>query len=149
MTDEVSIRLAQRSDIEPLVDLGCAFFAEHDGEPADSERIRRGIAPLLDNDRHGLVVVAEQNNTLIGYAVICWSWSVEIGGSEAVLDEVYTNERNRGIGSQLITACENECRSRAVLRMFLETERRNGRVRGLYERHGYTEDDSIWMSKVL
>lgn len=149
MTDEVIIRLAQSPDLEPLVDLGCAFFVEHDGKPADPERIRRGIAPLLDNDRHGLVVVAERHETLIGYAVICWSWSVEIGGSEAVLDEVYTTERNTGLGSLLLSACEAECRARGVLRIFLETERRNHRVRGLYERHGYTEDDSIWMSKVL
>jgi ribosomal protein S18 acetylase RimI-like enzyme len=44
---------------------------------------------------------------------------------------------------------EDDCRARGVLRIFLETERPNARARSLYARHGYTKDDSIWMSKEL
>jgi hypothetical protein len=33
--------------------------------------------------------------------------------------------------------------------MFLETERPNTRVRDFYARHGFAEDDSIWMSREL
>jgi ribosomal protein S18 acetylase RimI-like enzyme len=31
--------------------------------------------------------------------------------------------------------------------MFLETERSNDRARRFYQRHGFVEDDSIWMSR--
>ncbi len=149
MDETVTIERATITDLEPLVALGCAFAAEHDTTPPDANRIRNGMTPLLEHDRHGIVLIARQGATLIGYAVICWSWSVEIGGFEVVLDEVYTTERNSGVGSLLIEAVDHECASRGVLRIFLETERRNERVRGLYLRHGYTEDDSIWMSKTL
>ncbi|MDA3016051.1 MAG: GNAT family N-acetyltransferase, partial [Actinomycetota bacterium] len=153
----VTISRATRADLDQLVALGCAFIDEHghDGDDpreassdADAERVRAGMAPLLDDDRLGLVLVAHRGPSIIGYAVVCWSWSVEIGGFEVVLDEVYTTERNAGIGSRLIGEIERECRNRGVRRIFLETERRNHRVRQLYTRLGYTEDDSIWMSKI-
>jgi GNAT superfamily N-acetyltransferase len=153
----VTISRATRADLDQLVALGCAFIDEHghDGDDpreassdADAERVRAGMAPLLDDDRLGLVLVAHRGPSIIGYAVVCWSWSVEIGGFEVVLDEVYTTERNAGIGSRLIGEIERECRNRGVRRIFLETERRNHRVRQLYARLGYTEDDSIWMSKI-
>ncbi|MDA2946211.1 MAG: GNAT family N-acetyltransferase [Actinomycetota bacterium] len=153
----VTISRATPADLDQLVALGCAFIDEHghDGDDpreassdADAERVRAGMAPLLDDDRLGLVLVAHRGPSIIGYAVVCWSWSVEIGGFEVVLDEVYTTERNAGIGSRLIGEIERECRNRGVRRIFLETERRNHRVRQLYTRLGYTEDDSIWMSKI-
>ena len=155
----MTISRATPADLDQLVALGCAFIDEHGhdgGDPhqpasdagADAERVRAGMAPLLDDDRLGLVLIARRNTTIIGYAVVCWSWSVEIGGFEVVLDEVYTTERNVGIGTALVTAIEDECHARGVRRIFLETERRNHRVRQLYTRLGYAEDDSIWMSKI-
>ena len=43
----------------------------------------------------------------------------------------------------------DDLRQRGLTRMFLETERPNSRVRAFYARHGFTEDDSIWMSREL
>ena len=84
-----------------------------------------------------------------GYGVVTWGWSIEAGGLDVVLDELYTRTRGAGIGSRLIEAIEEECRTRDVRRIFLETERRNDGARRLYRRHGYVDDDSIWMSKEL
>ena len=149
MDNVIVIERATPVDLDDLVALGCAFTAEHDGDPPDATRVRNGMAPLVHDDRYGTVFVARRKAHVVGYAVVCWSWSIEIGGFEVVLDEVFTTERNEGIGSQLIAAVEDDCRQRGVLRIFLETERRNDQVRRLYARHGYAEDDSIWMSKLL
>jgi GNAT superfamily N-acetyltransferase len=40
----------------------------------------------------------------------------------------------------------DDCRRRGARRIFLETERPNESARRLYARHGFTPDDSIWMS---
>jgi ribosomal protein S18 acetylase RimI-like enzyme len=40
----------------------------------------------------------------------------------------------------------DDCRRRGARRIFLETERPNESARRLYARHGFTVDDSIWMS---
>jgi GNAT superfamily N-acetyltransferase len=81
--------------------------------------------------------------------VLARSWSVEIGGAEMVLDELYIRTRSQGIGSRAIEALAAWCRDRDVKRIFLETERPNHRARALYARHGFIEDDSIWMSREL
>jgi GNAT superfamily N-acetyltransferase len=146
--DDITIRRATPADLEDLVVL-TGEYCIADGHPVDPDLARRGFAPLLDNDDHGTAFIARDSTTALGYAVVCWSWSIEIGGFEVVLDEIYTRPKGTGLGSRLIAALEDDCRQRGVLRIFLETERPNTRARSLYARHGYTEDDSIWMSKTL
>jgi GNAT superfamily N-acetyltransferase len=120
---------------------------------------------LLADDTHGAVWVAELDNELDselgseldstagrlidGYAVITWGWSIEIGGLDVVLDEIYVRTRNRGTGARMLAALEAGCRARGVKRITLETELPNAAARRLYERHGYEADTSIWMAKEL
>ena len=135
-----SIRRAGPADLAELVDLH-ERFCEVDGHPFDAARARRGFETLLIDDRHGVVWMA-----IAGYAVVTWGWSIEAGGAEAVLDEVFVDDRGEGVGSSLIEHLLADCRARGLARVFLETESHNERVRRLYERHGFHVDDSIWMS---
>jgi ribosomal protein S18 acetylase RimI-like enzyme len=80
------------------------------------------------------------------YAVLTWGWSIEVGGWEAVLDEIYVSARSSGYGAALLRHVVADARSRGVARIFLETERHNTRARTFYARNGFSEDDSIWMS---
>ena len=146
--DHITIRRAELADLEDLVTL-TGEYCIADGHPVDADLARRGFAPLLESDECGTVFIAHDDDSALGYAVVCWSWSIEIGGFEVVLDEIYTRPKGTGLGSRLITVLEDDCRARGVLRIFLETERPNARARSLYARHGYTKDDSIWMSKEL
>jgi ribosomal protein S18 acetylase RimI-like enzyme len=38
---------------------------------------------------------------------------------------------------------------RGISRVFLETEGRNDRARRFYGRHGFLEETSVWMSRVV
>jgi GNAT superfamily N-acetyltransferase len=80
------------------------------------------------------------------YAVLTWGWSIEAGGAEAVLDEIFVSERDGGVGTALIEHVLDDGRRRGLARIFLETETHNSRVRRFYERRGFRADDSIWMS---
>ncbi len=114
-----------------------------EGTPFDTHR---GVTPLLTDDTLGSVWLAEPD---AGYVVVACSWSVEIGGPEAVLDEVYVRDRGRGTGARLVAAAEASCRAHGMRRIFLETEAVNDAARRLYARLGFTADDSIWMAQVL
>ena len=143
------IRRATPDDIEMLIDMNAEYCAAEQ-VPADPQRARSGLAPLLADDTHGSVhMVLDPAGSVVGYAVVARSWSVEIGGSEVVLDELFVRTRSQGIGGRAIEALASYCRERGVKRIFLETERRNERARTLYARHGFCEDDSIWMSRDL
>lgn len=144
----ITVRSARPADLDLLVELAAEYCAA-DGHAFDEPTVRAGFGPLLANDRYGIVRVAEIDGALDGYGVVTWGWSIEIGGLDVVLDELYARTKGRGIGTALLRHLETDCRARGVRRIFLETEAANGAARRLYAREGFTADTSIWMSKVL
>ncbi len=140
MTDR--IRRAVAADLDRLVTMHRKFCAL-DQHPFDEVRARAGFSPLLADDTHGVVWITDRPDS---YAVVTWGWSIEVGGPEAVLDEVLASERGKGHGAALIEHLLTDVRRRGFARVVLETEMHNERVRTLYQRHGFVADDSIWMS---
>jgi GNAT superfamily N-acetyltransferase len=134
------------NDLPELLELMSEFCAI-DGHVFDERRIAGCLPALLRTDDHGLVWMI--GDPVVGYAVITWGYSLESGGLEALIDEIYLRSRERGLGSQAIKAILEDCRARGVIMVFLETESRNTRARQFYARAGFTADDSIWMSLSL
>ena len=81
------------------------------------------------------------------YLVVTWGYSLESGGREALIDEIYLRRRGEGMGSRVMNALFEEMAARGVVKMFLETETHNTRARGFYARNGFAADDSIWTSR--
>ncbi len=138
----VDIRRAGPGDLDRLVDLHREFCTV-DAHPFDPARAAAAFAPLLDDDTHGIVWIVDAP---AAYAVLTWGWSIEAGGAEAVLDEIFVSERGAGVGSSLVEHVVDDGRRRGLARIFLETEAANERVRAFYGRHGFRTDDSIWMA---
>ncbi len=136
------IRRAVPADLDRLVSMHREFCAL-DQHSFDENRSRTGFAPLLADDTHGVVWIIDQPDS---YAVVTWGWSIEVGGPEAVLDEVFASERGQGHGAALIDYLLADVSERGFARVVLETELHNERGRTLYQRHGFVTDDSIWMS---
>jgi GNAT superfamily N-acetyltransferase len=139
-----TIRRADEDDLEALLGL-CARYCEADFHAFDATVAERGFRPLLTTDEHGVVWVAVHNGALLGYAVVTWSWSIESGGRDGLLDEIYVDRPGEGLGTALVNHLLHDCRERRLPRVFLETERRNDEARRLYERLGFATEDSVWM----
>ncbi len=135
-------------DLEELLDL-CRRYCQVDDHVFETGTARSGFTPLLESDEHGVVWVAERSGQVVGYAVVTWSWSIESGGRDALLDEVYVQPSREGLGSVLVAHVVEDCRRRGLPRIFLETERANHDARRLYRRFGFEEEDSVWMVKVV
>lgn len=144
----MQIRLAGPADLDRLLEMHARFCAA-DAHEFDAEAARNALGPLLVDDRIGLVWLAA-GDARRGYAIVTWGWSVESGGRDALLDEIYAEPPGRGIGAALIEAILAELEARAsVSRIFLETEERNERARRLYRRLGFEVEPSVWMSREL
>ena len=141
----MQIRRAVADDLDALVELNRAF-CEADRHPFDATRARAGFAPLLVDDRHGVVWITDDPD---GYAVVTWGWSIEAGGPEGILDEIYVSVPGAGHGSALLDHALVDAAAVGLHRLFLETERHNDRARRLYARHGFVEESSIWMTRPL
>lgn len=140
-----AVRRAGPGDIDTLLGL-IAEYCAADGHTFDASGARSALVPLLDGDSVGTAWVIGEDD---GYAVVTWGWSIEIGGFEVVLDELYVRTRGQGKGAVALAEIEDDCRRRGAKRIVLETEAANAGARRLYARHGFVADDSIWMSKEL
>ena len=84
-----------------------------------------------------------------GYGVITWGYSLESGGREALLDELYVRHRGAGVGTAALPAMIEAARAAGASRVFLETEAHNTRVRTFYAHLGFQTEESVWMCKDL
>lgn len=133
-------RRATTSDLDHLLGL-CAEFCAVDRHPFDLLAHRQALEPLLVDDSLGFVLVDDG-----GYAVVTWGWSLESGGRDALLDELYVRDRGHGHGRRLLDRAIDEARAGGARRVFLETERPNRSARRFYDRAGFVTEDSVWMS---
>lgn len=138
--------LLHRARVEhlPLILELVAEFCVTDHHVFDADRVVRAVLPLLEHDDYGVVYLIDNDQ---GYSVITWGYSLESGGREALIDEIYLRRRGEGIGSTAMDALFAEMATQGVVKMFLETETHNARARRFYARKGFTADDSIWMSR--
>ncbi|MEX0699896.1 MAG: GNAT family N-acetyltransferase [Acidimicrobiia bacterium] len=139
------VRRATLDDLDILLTLAAEFndIDRHDHDPV---RVRAAMQPLLVSDDLGVVYLFGDG---LGYALVTWGYSIESGGRDALLDEIYTRERGEGRGGELLVAVLEDLAQRGLPRVFLETEAHNKAVRRFYTRHGFRTEDSIWMTRDL
>jgi ribosomal protein S18 acetylase RimI-like enzyme len=142
----VTIRQANLADEKAVLSL-LRIYCEEAQTPLTDEHLLAGLRPLLSENSHGVVLVAETDQ-IVGYSILTWGWGIESGGQEALVDEmlITPSERGKGIGQKLMQASLNRANEQGVKVVFLETERDNPRSRKLYQKLGFEEEDSIWMS---
>lgn len=146
---DTSIRIATASsaELESLLALTREFY-EGERLPWDERVLRRAYAELWAEPLHGAVWLAWEEQP-VGYAVLCCGFSFEYGGRDAFVDELYVRSgfRDRGIGSRLLDAMEEECRRRGISALHLEVDHGNPAGRRLYERRGFVDHDRHLMTK--
>ena len=142
----VNIREAVADDEQAILAL-LRIYCEEAETPHSDDHLLTGLRPLLTTNPHGVVLVAEQEE-IIGYSILTWGWGIESGGQEALVDEmlIEPSKRGTGIGQTLMQASIDRAKQPGVKVIFLETERDNPRSRKLYEKLGFEEESSIWMS---
>ena len=153
----VSLRRANKQD-RPLLLTLIEEFCRVDQHVFEARRVSIALGPLLENDNLGIVYLVETERTgasgstgvqetVCGYVIITWGYSIESGGREGLIDEIYLRRPGQGLGSALFPLLLDALAPFELKVMFLETERGNDRARRFYQRHGFVEDDSIWMSR--
>lgn len=98
------LAIADRTDASTILSLARAFHVE-DGHPL-SHRGECALEHLLTDQTDGLVFKIEASGGVIGYAVLCFGYSVELGGRDAFLDDFYIipSERGHGLGHSVMDA---------------------------------------------
>ena len=149
MTDVTTLRLATAQDETVLFAMATAFNAE-DGHPF-TEATRKALRYLINAPQWGRVSFITDNQDPIGYLVTCFSFSVEFGGLETMVDELWIDPKHRGKGhasralQRVIETATNEgCRS-----VYLEVMTENTKAAALYAKLGFEPRGSRLMTRRL
>ena len=146
-----SLHLAVPEDADRLLPLVAALHAEM-GFGTDADHHRGAILPLLDGSPHGAVWLIGPRRAPVGYVVVSFGWSVEYGGLDAIVDELYVRPavRRRGMGFEALDALAKALREGGVTALHLEADRDQARLVGFYRRAGFQPRDGyMYMSRVL
>jgi GNAT superfamily N-acetyltransferase len=148
MTD-LRLALATLADAPVLEPMAIDFKAE-DPEPR-SERELVTLRALLADPTPGAVYRIDDQARTIGYAILCWCYSVEYGGRDAFLDEFYIlpELRGRGLGLRVLDLLADEARANNVVALHLEVLAYEARNANLYTRAGFRDRDSRLMTRRL
>lgn len=146
----VQFVLAKSGDIPLLLSLVQEYYA-YDQHPYEGDRTYQALSTLLAQPHLGLIWLIEVAQEPIGYMVLTFGFSLEAGGLEACIDELYIQPsyRQRGLGRKALAWMEATCRGRDVRVIYLEVERQNAIAQQLYKKVGYIDKNRFLMTKEL
>ncbi|WP_188509223.1 GNAT family N-acetyltransferase [Conyzicola nivalis] len=131
-TSQVLIRPARASDADVvftlLNELAVSYLPDRDAFDLTFDSFAAG-------ESNALLLVAEVDGVVHGYALTTISRLLYTNGSSAQLQElvVESSAQGAGLGSLLVEATERECRERGVRQLTVASRRASG----FYERLGY------------
>lgn len=135
----MQITPANPSDIPVLCDLlGILFSQEADFKP-NYEAQSRGLARIISSPEIGLILVARQDNQIIGMIKLLFTISTALGDRVALLEDmvVSPNARGSGVGSCLLEQAIQFARLKGCKRITLLTDSTNESAQRFYQKHGF------------
>ena len=146
-----ALRLARPEDLDRLLPMVAAFH-EEEGIDLDDAAQRAGVAPLLDGIPQGCIYLVGPARAPIGYVILTFGWSVEFGGMDAFVDEIYVRRavRGRGIATEILSSLPRALAEGGVNAIHLEVSRDNEAAQKLYARAGFrVREKYVLMSRKL
>lgn len=146
-----ALTLAKPEHLDKLLGL-CAAFHTEEGILQTDEARHAALLPLLDGSPYGVVYLIGPPKSPIGYIVICFGWSVEFGGLDAIVDELYIRPgvRGRGVATEALISVPNALSAVGLRAIHLEVDRTNAAAIKLYQRAGFTlRENYMFMSRKL
>lgn len=147
---KAEFKSADSADKEVLMNLRREFCEfEPFPNPLDETTNCAVLQQLMENERFGkiwLILVEEER---AGYVVLTFSYSLEYGGRDALIDELYLREKFRGygIGKQTIQFIEDYCRAENIKAVHLEVDRTNNAAKALYHKTGFVDHERHFLTK--
>lgn len=134
-----TIAIATLRDIHEIVRLLGAQLGEHD-IPASESGMEKAVRGMLEEPRRGTLFLARRGEKAVGLACISFTWTLELGGLSAWLDELYVEPalRSHGIGRELLLAAIAHAKASGAAAVDLEVVEGHERAARLYEREGFT-----------
>ncbi len=133
MTTSISIRAANASDTDFLVDCNTAMALETEHKVLDREVLTRGTEAVFAQPGRGFYRIAERGGAPVGCLLVTFEWSDWRNGDWWWIQSVYVSRNARRGGVFRALYADVEQRARATpgvvgLRLYVENENRNAQA---------------------
>ena len=151
MTDIIvntaKFREANANDRNALEEMILAYY-RFDHQTIDKTKIKSALDVALKKNPHIMIWIIEVNEEIAGYLAVAIGFTIEAGGKDGFLDELFLKEkyRNQGIGRKAVQFAIGICPTLGIRRLSLEVESHNLRAKRLYQDIGFFTHDRILMS---
>ncbi len=135
--------LSDKSVLTPFIQ------AYHKFEKISSNinEVEEALTPLLIDDSFGCVWLICLEERPIGYIVLCFSYSLESLGRDALIDEMFIAKefRGGGLGKSALNSAVEEAKKFGVKAIYLEVNRNNVRAQEFYKSLGFRSRDQFFL----
>lgn len=146
-----SLHLATPDDLPKLLPMLAGFHGEM-GYDTTAEHQQAAVMPLLEGSPHGAIWLIGPRRAPVGYIAVTFGWSLEYGGLDAIVDELFIRPavRGRGMGLDAVDGIAKALKEAGVRALHLEVDREDERAQGFYARAKFSPRARyIFMSRVL
>ena len=118
-------------------------FAEEYGLDGPAEDRESALAPLLSGSPYGMAYLLGPVRAPVGYVVVTLGWSLELGGMEAWIDEIFIRPsvRGRGLASEALLSLARALADAQVRAIHLEVLAEDEAHQRLYRKAGFALRD--------
>ena len=137
-----ALTLANAEHYDRLSALVGAFHTE-EGLTTTTEQREAALMPLLEGSPHGVAYLIGPARAPIGYIVLSFGWSLEFGGMDGFVDELFIRPgvRGRGIATEVLLALPKALADAGLKALHLEVDVQNETAQRLYKRSGFRVRD--------
>ena len=151
MTARITYRTIAISDIELMLELMRGLQQDDPWSvPFREEVVRKSLCELLVTPSAGRAFLIRDEQLTVGYLVLSFDFSLEYGGKNAWIDELFIRPefRGKGIGSEALDFAARTAGEAGAKVLHLEVNRGNPAI-DLYRRNGFKDHDRFLLSKSL
>lgn len=148
MAAEISFRTLTAADHEAALRLMRAYYAE-DGHEFVHKRAAAALDEIAEGNALARFWLILSDEEVAGYVCITLGYSLEVGGADFFLDELFVvpEVRGKGLGRAALDFIEDRSRELGARRICLEVEHHNVKAREIYSARDYEAHDRHLMSK--
>jgi GNAT superfamily N-acetyltransferase len=145
------ITTASPADIPALADLLTILFTQEVEFIPDRAAQMRGLNRIIDNPEFGCILVARDQDAIVGMVNLLYTISTALGERVAILEDmvVLPSARGSGIGTQLLQAAIAYARTVGCKRITLLTDQSNEIAQQFYAKQGFTVSSMVPMRLAL